>query len=99
MTIHLRHTDPEEINTESYHRCKDKDVHLFPRVTSALLFILAGSLYRIHSPLLSKNKGEKQRRQLRNEKLTLELSFLSYLLGSSLSVENNSEVTIDFAHS
>lgn len=29
MTIYLRHTDPEEINNESYHRCKDKKMYIY----------------------------------------------------------------------
>lgn len=37
--------------------------------------------------------------QLRNKKLTLELSFLRHLLGSILLVEYNSEVIIDFSQS
>lgn len=65
---------------------KIEDVHLFSGITSAFLFILAGSLYITHSPLLSKIKQEKKG-QLRNEKLKIELVFLSDLL-DSISVEH-----------
>lgn len=37
---------------------KIEDVHLFPWITSAFLFILAGNLHKTHFPLLSKIKQE-----------------------------------------
>lgn len=37
-----------------------EDVRLFSGMTSAFLFVLAGSLYITHSPLLSKTKQERK---------------------------------------
>lgn len=57
VTVHL---DSLIQRKSTYHQCGDKDIHLFPWITSALLFILAGSLYITHSPLLSKSIKEKK---------------------------------------